>query len=89
VVNSFPTSLVGDALPGRARSQGIVVYRLVADVALLLAPVIVGVLLEAVGFDLTRLAALLPTLAVLFAITLLMPEARRPLRANPFAARAS
>jgi MFS family permease len=89
LVNSFPTSLVGDALPGRARAQGIVVYRMVADVALLLAPVIVGILLEAVGFDVTRLAALLPTLAVLLGIALLMPEGRRPLRANPFAARAS
>jgi MFS family permease len=75
-VNSFPTSLVGDALPGPARAQGIVGYRMIADVALLTAPVVVGVLLEVVGFDATRVAVLVPTVAVLAAIVLLIPESR-------------
>ena len=81
VVNSYPPSLVGDALSGPARAQGIVAYRMIADVALLTAPMVVGVLLEIVGFDATRLAVILPTIAVLAAIVLLLPEARQWRRA--------
>jgi DHA1 family multidrug resistance protein-like MFS transporter len=49
-VNPLPTVLLGDALPSRARPQGIAVYRAVSDLAVLCAPAAMGAALERGGF---------------------------------------
>ena len=69
-VNALPPSLLGDALPPRARPQAIGVYRAVSDLALLSAPAIMGAALQLGGFPAAELASVaviaLALLAVVF-----------------------
>jgi MFS family permease len=81
-MNGLPASLVGDALPGPARARGIVVYRLVADSSWLIGPLAMGVALERGGFEVAKLAVILPTLAVICLLLLLSRVARAPRRVS-------
>jgi MFS family permease len=65
VLSFLPVSLIGDALPPSLRPRGIAAYRLVADGALLLAPLMVGAALDLGGFDTARLVFIAVTGAVL------------------------
>jgi MFS family permease len=65
MLSYLPVSLVADALPPAARPRGIGVYRLVADGAVLLAPLMVGVSVQLRGFDASKLAFVLLTGAIL------------------------
>ncbi len=49
-LNALPASLVGDALPRAYGSLGIAGYRLVADTAILAAPLVMGVALDYTGY---------------------------------------
>lgn len=80
LMNSVPTSLVGDALPGAARARGVVIYRFIADAAILGAPIVVGVALEAGGFEAAKLVAVAPTLAILLVLAWLVGGWRAPAR---------
>jgi MFS family permease len=60
MVFPIPTTLMGDALQPRLRARGIAVYRAVADVAILIAPVASGIALQVGGFT----AAMSLTVAV-------------------------
>lgn len=64
-LNSLPTGLMGDALPPAARARGIALYRLVADISLLVAPTVVGFALELGGFTGGKVVVLVPTLLIL------------------------
>jgi MFS family permease len=81
-MNGLPASLVGDALPGPAHARGIVVYRLVADSSWLIGPLAMGVALERGGFEVAKLAVILPTLAVICLLLLLSRVARAPRRVS-------
>jgi len=70
-VNPLPPSLLGDALPPRARPQAIAVYRAVSDLALLSAPSLMGVALQLGGFPAAELASVAVAAAALVAITAL------------------
>jgi MFS family permease len=48
--NPIPTIVMGDALTPRMRARGIAVYRAVCDVAILSAPALMGVAIQAAGF---------------------------------------
>ena len=65
LINALPPSLVGDSLPPDARARGIVLYRLVADSAWLVSPIVMGVALERGGFDAAKLAVLAPTVCII------------------------
>ena len=67
-MNSLPLTLVGDALPGHLRADGVAVFRLIADVGVLLAPTVVGFTLDLGGFTAAELVAPAATLAVLLAM---------------------
>jgi MFS transporter, DHA1 family, multidrug resistance protein len=71
-ISAFPTSLVGDALPPHLRSIGITGYRLTVDGALLLAPLLVGVLADWHGFGAALTAILCTSSAALLATWLLL-----------------
>jgi len=75
-VNPLPASLLGDALPARQRARGIAVYRAVCDVALLLAPAVLGLTLQLGGFALAELTTAVITLAVLVVIVAIGRSAR-------------
>lgn len=72
LMNAVPTSLLGDALPGPARARGVVLYRFIADAAILVAPIIMGYALEIGGFDTAKIVAVVPTVAILGVLALLM-----------------
>ncbi|HLQ35435.1 MAG TPA: MFS transporter [Chloroflexota bacterium] len=67
-MNSMPLSLIGDALPPQVRADGVAVFRLVADVGVLLAPTVIGFSLDAGGFTTAELVAPGATLAGLLAV---------------------
>lgn len=67
-VNSFPTSLVGDALPRHLRSIGISGYRLMTDAGILLAPAIVGAVSDLGGLNAPKVATMGITAVVLVLI---------------------
>jgi len=50
-LNALPASLVGDALPRAYGGLGIAGYRLVADAAILAAPLVMGVALDYTGYS--------------------------------------
>jgi len=77
-VNPLPPGLLGDALPIRARAQGIAVYRAVSDLALLSAPSVMGAALQAGGFFAAELASVLVIAIALLATVAL--AARRAAR---------
>ena len=56
-VNALPASVLGDALPARARPQAIGVYRAVGDVGLLSAPALMGAALQVGGFPAAELVS--------------------------------
>jgi MFS family permease len=71
VLSFLPVSLIGDALPPPLRPRGIAVYRLVADGALLVAPLMVGAAIDLAGFDAAKLGFVVVTGAILlFAVGL-------------------
>ncbi len=76
-MNSFSTSLVGDALPPHLRSIGIAGYRLVVDAAVLLAPVVVGAIADWRGFDAAKALTLAVTIVVL-AVVWIAARAKEP-----------
>jgi MFS family permease len=78
-VNPLPPGLLGDALPARSRPQAIAVYRAVSDLALLSAPSIMGVALQAGGFAAAELASVVVIAIALVAVTV-TAVARRPAR---------
>jgi MFS family permease len=81
-MNGLPASLVGDSLPGPAQPRGIVVYRLVADSSWLIGPLVMGFALERGGFEVAKLAVLLPTLAIIGLLLAVSRVARAPRRVS-------
>ncbi len=61
-MNSFPTSLLGDALPPELRSIGVAGYRLMTDAAVLAAPLVVGAASDWRGFDAAKTLTVAVTL---------------------------
>ncbi len=78
-MNSFPTSLVGDALPTHLRTIGVAGYRLVVDAAVLLAPLAVGGMSDWAGFDAAKALTVGVTIAILAAVLVCT---RRPASAS-------
>jgi DHA1 family multidrug resistance protein-like MFS transporter len=76
-MNSLPLSLVGDALPPQLRADGVAVFRLIADVGVLLAPTAMGFALDAGGFTAAELVPPAVTFAILAAVIVLRPADRR------------
>ena len=70
-VNPLPPSLLGDALPPRARPQAIGIYRAVSDLALLSAPAIMGAALQLGGFQTAELASIAVIAIALLAVLLI------------------
>jgi len=75
--NPLPASVLGDAVPARQRARGIAVYRAVCDVALLIAPAVLGLTLQLGGFAAAELAFAATTLAVLMTIVTLGRRGRQ------------
>ena len=70
-VNPLPPGLLGDALPPRARAQGVAAYRAVSDLAVLSAPAAMGVALQLGGFPAAEFTSVLVIAVALIAVTLL------------------
>ncbi len=85
-MNSLPLSLVGDVLPSQLRADGVAVFRLVADVGVLLAPAAVGFSLDIGGFTAAELVAPCLTLAGLLTV-LWLATGRRAVHSPPPASR--
>jgi hypothetical protein len=62
LLNALPPSLVGEALPRAYGGLGIAGYRLVADSAILTAPLVMGVTLDYTGYTFPVLLLLAETL---------------------------
>jgi MFS family permease len=62
LLNALPPSLVGEALPRAYGGLGIAGYRLVADSAILTAPLVMGVALDYTGYTVPVLLLLAETL---------------------------
>lgn len=75
-VNPLPPGLLGDALPPRARVQGIAIYRSVSDLAVLGAPAVMGAALQLGGFGAAELASV--TVIALAMLAVLALATRRP-----------
>jgi MFS transporter, DHA1 family, multidrug resistance protein len=69
-INSFPTSLIGDALPAHLRSVGIAGYRIMVDGAILAAPVMVGFATDWRGFGAAKALTLGISVAILLGVWL-------------------
>lgn len=78
LVNPVPTSLVGDALPAALRTRGIALYRLLGDLAMLVAPLVVGLTLEAGGYGAAILAVVATNTLAFACVVALMARGRAP-----------